>query len=189
MLSKSWIFGVFSTLIGLLRCLEIILLCGSDHFMVNVSSSSVYCHWTSIQWHWCRSSIADEAVIMDQYTLWFILWIWCKQFHTLISRIQHFLKYVWCHRQIHKLTASNTDCIEISTLAYNIATVTLFLKGSTVLTFAVLVDLRPRCPLMFRQLGDCWTRCMLCAVPSFELSDILCCWNRHIIQQVGRCFI
>ena len=30
-------------------------------------------------------------------------------------------------RQIHKLTASNTDCIEISTLAYNIAIVALFL--------------------------------------------------------------
>ena len=77
-------------------------------------------------------------------------------------------------RQIHKLTASNTDCIEISTLAYTIAIVALFLKGSTVLTFAVLVDLKPRCPLMFRQLGDCWTRCMLCAVPSFGLSDLLC---------------
>ena len=36
---------------------------------------------------------------------------------------------------------------------------------------------------------DCWTRCMWCAVPSFELSDLLCCWSRHIIQQVGRCFI
>ncbi|KAK2152640.1 hypothetical protein LSH36_324g03003, partial [Paralvinella palmiformis] len=36
-LSKSRIFGAFSTLIGFLRCLEIILLCGSDHFMVNVS--------------------------------------------------------------------------------------------------------------------------------------------------------
>ena len=41
-------------------------------------------------------------------------------------------------RQIHKLTASNTDCVEISTLAYNIAIVALFLKGSTVLTFSVL---------------------------------------------------
>jgi len=122
-LSKSRIFWVFSTLIRLLRCLEIILLCGSDHSMVNVSSSSVYCHWTSVQWDWCRSSIDDEAAIMDQYTLWFILWIWCKQFRTIISRIPHFLKYVWCHRQIHKLTASNTDCIEIDTLAYNIATV------------------------------------------------------------------
>ena len=91
-------------------------------------------------------------------------------------------------RQIHKLTASNTDCIEISTLAYNIAIVALFL-GSTVLTFAVLVDLKPWCPLMFRQLGDCWTRYMWCAVPSFELSDLLCCWSRHIIQQVSRCFI
>jgi len=126
---------------------------------------------------------------MDQYTLWFILWTWCKQFHTIISHIPHFLKFVWCHRQIHKSTASNTDCIEISTLAYNIATVALFLKGSTVLTFAVLVDLKPRGPLMFRQLVDCGTRCVLYAVPSFELSDLLCCWTRHIIQQIGRCCI
>ena len=140
---------------------------------------------------WCRSSIADEAVMMDQYTLWFIQWIWCKQFHTIILRIPHFLNYVWCHRQIHKLTASNTDCIEISTLAYNIATVALFLKGGTVFTFAVLADLKPWCPLMFRQLGVCGTRCIMCVVPSFafELSDLLCCWSRHIIQQVGRCFI
>jgi len=188
-LSKSRICLVFSTLIGLLRYLDITLLCGSDHFMVNVSSSSVYYHWTSIQWHWCRSWIADEAVKMDQYTLWLILWIWCKQFHTIISRIPHFPNYVWCHGQIHKLTAYNTDCIELSTLAYNIATFALFLKGSTVFTFAVLVDLKLRCPLVFRHLGHCGTRCMLCAVPSYELSDLLCCWSRHIIQQVGRCFI
>ena len=108
---------------------------------------------------------------------------------TLLFHVYHISTFVWCHRQIHKLTAYNTDCIEISTLAYNIGTVALFLKGSTVFTFAVLVDLKTRGPLMFGQLGDCGTRCMLCFEPSFELSDLLCCWSRHIIQQVGRCFI
>ena len=35
----------------------------------------------------------------------------------------------------------------------------------------------------------CGTRCMLCVVPSLELSDLLCCWSLHILQKVGKCFI